>query len=271
MATREETVKIIFSAENNAGGALTEITDQIQRFKDLGGEVTTALGGIPGSKQVNIETTTDMESIRETGQTINEFFTDRRAMIDLEPRMEPGDVQDIIDLIENQIPESRDIDLLMNYDPRGIKDLTASIDGIPTTKDVTFSIDDLGTIERTQKVLDESFPNEWGLDVLTEVDQMTIDVANRMIDRSIPRTRYMEIKPVYKNLPGLPDFNRPLVIDTNDPTKKTPTKTPPQQINMKIEVNGQGLQPHLEAFMFEILKAIQIRAVAQGAQFLVGV
>lgn len=37
-----------------------------------------------------------------------------------------------------------------------------------------------------------------------------------------------------------------------------------------IKINGDGLQPHLEAFMFEILAAIQIRANAEGAQLLVG-
>ncbi len=37
-----------------------------------------------------------------------------------------------------------------------------------------------------------------------------------------------------------------------------------------IKVDGTGLQPHLEAFMFEILNAIQVRANAEGANFLVG-
>jgi hypothetical protein len=38
-----------------------------------------------------------------------------------------------------------------------------------------------------------------------------------------------------------------------------------------ITVNGDGLQPHLEAFMFEILKAIQVRASADMQEFLLGV
>ncbi len=38
-----------------------------------------------------------------------------------------------------------------------------------------------------------------------------------------------------------------------------------------IKIDGSGLQPHLEAFMFEILSAIQIRANAEGAKFLVGI
>ena len=38
-----------------------------------------------------------------------------------------------------------------------------------------------------------------------------------------------------------------------------------------ITVEGSGLQPHLEAFMWEILEAIQIRANATGAEFLLGV
>ncbi|MEI7636154.1 MAG: phage tail tape measure protein [Syntrophus sp. (in: bacteria)] len=37
-----------------------------------------------------------------------------------------------------------------------------------------------------------------------------------------------------------------------------------------IKIDGAGLQPHLEAFMFEILRAIQIRANAEGQKFLVG-
>jgi len=38
-----------------------------------------------------------------------------------------------------------------------------------------------------------------------------------------------------------------------------------------IEIDGKGLQPQLEAFMFEILKSIQVRANAEGSQFLVGI
>ena len=37
-----------------------------------------------------------------------------------------------------------------------------------------------------------------------------------------------------------------------------------------ITVNGDGLQPHLESFMFEILSAIQVRVNAQGYEMLLG-
>lgn len=37
-----------------------------------------------------------------------------------------------------------------------------------------------------------------------------------------------------------------------------------------IKVDGSGLAPHLEAFMWETLKAIQVRANADGAEFLLG-
>jgi hypothetical protein len=37
-----------------------------------------------------------------------------------------------------------------------------------------------------------------------------------------------------------------------------------------IQIDGTGLQPHLEAFMFEVLSAIQVRATAEGQEFLVG-
>ncbi len=38
-----------------------------------------------------------------------------------------------------------------------------------------------------------------------------------------------------------------------------------------IQVDGAGLQPHLEAFMWEILKAIQVRVNQQGLGLLLGV
>lgn len=37
-----------------------------------------------------------------------------------------------------------------------------------------------------------------------------------------------------------------------------------------IKVEAKGLQPQLEAFMFEILKSIQVRATSEGANFLLG-
>lgn len=38
-----------------------------------------------------------------------------------------------------------------------------------------------------------------------------------------------------------------------------------------IKIDGAGLQPHLEAFMWEILKAVQVRVNAQGLSLLLGV
>ena len=38
-----------------------------------------------------------------------------------------------------------------------------------------------------------------------------------------------------------------------------------------IKIDGAGLQPHLEAFMWEILKAVQVRVNAQGLSMLLGV
>ena len=43
-----------------------------------------------------------------------------------------------------------------------------------------------------------------------------------------------------------------------------------QRGDAQIQIDGAGLQPHLEAFMFEILGAIQVRANQEGANFLVG-
>jgi len=40
---------------------------------------------------------------------------------------------------------------------------------------------------------------------------------------------------------------------------------------MNITVAGEGLQPHMEAFMWEILSMIQVRANAEAAEFLIGV
>ncbi|MCP4063709.1 MAG: hypothetical protein GY740_10715, partial [Gammaproteobacteria bacterium] len=37
-----------------------------------------------------------------------------------------------------------------------------------------------------------------------------------------------------------------------------------------IKVEGAGLQPHLEAFMFEILREIQVRVNADGEEMLLG-
>lgn len=44
-----------------------------------------------------------------------------------------------------------------------------------------------------------------------------------------------------------------------------------QSGNALIQIDGAGLQPHLEAFMWEILKTIQVRVNADGLEMLVGV
>jgi hypothetical protein len=37
-----------------------------------------------------------------------------------------------------------------------------------------------------------------------------------------------------------------------------------------ITINGDGLAPHLEAFMWEVLKAIQVKVNADGLKMLLG-
>jgi len=44
-----------------------------------------------------------------------------------------------------------------------------------------------------------------------------------------------------------------------------------QSGNALIQIDGAGLQPHLEAFMWEILKTIQVRVNQDGLEMLVGV
>jgi hypothetical protein len=44
-----------------------------------------------------------------------------------------------------------------------------------------------------------------------------------------------------------------------------------QRGDAMIQIDGAGLQPHLEAFMFEILAAIQVKANAEGQKFLMGI
>ena len=41
--------------------------------------------------------------------------------------------------------------------------------------------------------------------------------------------------------------------------------------DMNITVSGEGLQPHMEAFMWEILSMIKLRANAESAEFLLGI
>ena len=43
-----------------------------------------------------------------------------------------------------------------------------------------------------------------------------------------------------------------------------------QDGNPAIEIDGTGLSPHLEAFMFEVLEAVQVRVNAQGREVLLG-
>ena len=38
-----------------------------------------------------------------------------------------------------------------------------------------------------------------------------------------------------------------------------------------IQIDGAGLQPHLEAFMWEILSAIQMRVSEEGHAMLLGI
>jgi hypothetical protein len=40
--------------------------------------------------------------------------------------------------------------------------------------------------------------------------------------------------------------------------------------DINIKISSENLKPHLEAFMFELLNAIQMRATAEGVQLLVG-
>lgn len=61
-----------------------------------------------------------------------------------------------------------------------------------------------------------------------------------------------------------------LIVAPMEALSAGPQKVSIQEAMPLIEIDGAGLQPHLESFMYEVLEAMQKKASEEGAKFLLG-
>jgi TP901 family phage tail tape measure protein len=163
----------------------------------------------------------------------------KKKTVDIEAKLETEKIKAQSDVVQKAVEWKAKVDI--SQIEAGAKTAVAAFEAVGKSVDSTGS-----TLTDLYKLFTEgdlSFTEMWGLeDTIAKEEarrQKSFDLQERQIESEI---RLNEL--------------RANALSRGD---------------SMITIDGAGLQPHLEAFMFEILSAIQIRANAEGASFLVGI
>ena len=238
-----------FASEMKKAGEETD--DLNRRLADMNDRISSHSGTIEGAsreiqkwmdlnpeiKQLNAEyhTETDEESLEKTTEVLNQAAKSREVEIDLQTEK----IKAQADIVTESIRWKAQLDIEeVKAATERLKAAFSSIDeSIKSTGEVMTSLWD--TLASGELSISQQMNLE---DVLEEENE-----------------RRRESFELQKGL-------------TEQQIRLTQEKTAAlERGEALITIDGAGLQPHLEAFMWEILEAIQIRANAEGSEFLLGI
>jgi hypothetical protein len=222
---------------------------------------------IPLSRQITIGVQTDGSSIDKVGNILIKTFPDTKEMT-ITNLINGQALTDAKKKIDDTIPPEKTMEIQAKIDEAKIKEQSDIIQ-----KSIEWKAKvDIAQIESATKVIEVAFKS---VDAIFADTGKTLDALSNtyatLVQAGRGGTSFMEqqIQEESKRRDLALAEEQKLVDAQIDNIKaRTAAMKNGQAL---IQIDGKGLQPQLEAFMFEILKAIQVRANAEGQQFLVGV
>ena len=169
--------------------------------------------------------------------------------------------------IDKIIPDKKEVDLQAKLD---VEKLKIQGDIIQNAVEWKAKID-IAEVESATKTIESAFDS---IDnTISKTGDTISDLFDNLTNEDVQGSKKWAIEDTIKDQMKLQKDAAELQKDlTNEQIKYYREKSSQMaRGDAMITIDGAGLQPHLEAFMFEILAAIQIRANEEGAAFLGGV
>lgn len=226
--------------------------------------ITTGLAEIPAEKDVKVQVQADGSTIEKAYGMIKQTFPDGHVVwTNAEVKTDPNNLTSTKSKIKEAAPDKKEVDVEVKLRTEQIK---AQADIIQKSIEWKAKID-IADIESNFKVIEKLVDNI-GIAIESTGDTL-VGLADAVIkDKGWNSEILDEFEKEASRREEAFDMQRKMTDTQVEYMKKRI-----EQMNRgeaMIQIDGAGLQPHLEAFMFEILAAIQIRASAEGAQFLTG-
>ena len=282
----ESGMKIRESFLQNGEDAGRGLDKMISGLSNLGGQAEATQEKIVGANR-------EMANIPEKKQTLWQFEgadTIKQAIADI-----GKDVVTVEEKVNKAFPKDDERYIVVGYieDENGRTELTQKINSaIPKEKSIDVKLN-TDQIKANSEIVQKSIEWKAKIDIANiEAGTKQIEAAFKSVDNTISSTgttmssfidSYVEL---YKSGQGVSSTLEDMIqaeAERRDGALELQKKLVEAQVanlnartdalrsgSAMIQIDGAGLQPHLEAFMFEILAAIQIRANAEGAQLLVG-
>ena len=241
----------------NDGESRTKISD-----------IQSKLDALPDTKKIGVEVLADGTTIETTKSMIYKTFPDGQVLItNIGTQAHQENLDATKKKIDDAIPASKFMEIQAQIDVAKIKEQSeiiqrsiewkakidiAQIEAAAVIMKATFaSIDN--TVTSTGNTISSMLGSyassvSAGKGGTSFIEQQIRDESKRRDDALALQTKLVNAQ----------------VDQTVEQTKRLKAG------DSLITIDGKGLQPHLEAFMFEILSAIQIKANAEGMKFLVG-
>jgi hypothetical protein len=222
---------------------------------------------IPKEKSVGIEVLADGSTIETANGLIKQTFPDGRVIItNVSLEADSAKVDAVGKKIKDAIPDKKTMEIEAKLDTEKIKAQAETIQKAIEWKaklDIAEAEADAKKFESIVESISETIKSTGSLmsDLFGYLNESEGKGTSSLIQKMIEEEN--------KRREDALKLQKELTEATIEQMKaRTRALTSGQAL---IEIDGSGLQPHLEAFMFEILEAIQIKATQEGAQFLIGV
>ena len=169
--------------------------------------------------------------------------------------------------IDKIIPDKKEVDLQAKLD---VEKLKIQGDIIQNAVEWKAKID-IAEVESATKTIESAFDS---IDnTISKAGDTISDLFDNLTNEDVQGSKKWAIEDAIKDQMKLQNDAAEMQKELTDAQIKYYREKSSQMSrgDAMITIDGAGLQPHLEAFMFEILAAIQIRANEEGAAFLVGI
>lgn len=230
------------------------------------GEFKTTLDAATGPKTVTVGVQADGSTIEKAfGMIIQKFPDGSTRIVQAETKTSDKNLTETQDKINKAVPDEKVMKIQAELDATKIK---ATAETIQTAIEWKAKFD-IAEVEANAKKVEAAFSS------LGTVFKSTGDTLSSMVGSLAQMNQSSQSWEIVKIIEDenrrrneALELEKKLVnaqIREIDATIKARERG-----EAAITIKGENLQPHLEAFMFEILSAIQVRATAEGQKFLVG-
>jgi len=223
------------------------------------------IDAVPDTKKITIGVQADGSTIEKAyGMIITTFPDGSTRIVEAKTRTDTGNLSDTTKKIDDAVPAQKIVEIQAKLDETKIK---ASADIIQKSIEWKAKLD-IANVEANAKIVEAVFNS------LNNTITSTGSTLSSII--SIYSTAGSGSSAIYEEMRLESHRRDEALLLQKDLTYAEIENIKARTVAMQrgdamIQIDGAGLQPHLEAFMFEILAAIQVKANAEGQKFLVGI